>query len=393
MDNQLLKVIKKYRDGKASKEEIDFLHLYYAGFENEPGILDNKSESEKLTLKSEMEAQIMDRILSGNKNKNGKIVPLPSSSKGWYKVAAAASVILLVASFAFYFLKPIPEKQIAQKATKKNPLISDIAPGGNKAVLTLSDGSTIILDSAQNGTLSSQGNIKIIKLNDGQLAYNQSGADNKGEVLYNTISTPKGGQYQLILSDGSKVWLNAASSLRFPATFTGSERKVELTGEGYFEVSKNKTMPFRVVANKATVEVLGTHFNIDAYEDDQNTRTTLLEGSVKVSKGNSQVLIVPGEQASVEKGLDKIAIKKNVDVDNVVAWKKGFFSFQNAGIKMIMQEISRWYNVEVVYHGDVPDITFSGEIGRNLSLNQVLSSLKEMNIDYKIEGSKLIITP
>lgn len=310
-------------------------------------------------------------------------------------MAAASVIVILIAAGGYFYFNKAGKKEIVAVEKNNSPLKTDVAPGNNKAFLTLSDGSTINLDSAQNGNLTQQGNSKIIKLKDGQVAYQSAHDAEPATVQYNTVATPRGGQFQLVLSDGSKVWLNAASSIRFPATFTGNDRNVEITGEVYFEVAHNANMPFNVKANDVNIKVLGTHFNVDAYNDENSVKTTLLQGSVKVSKGNANKLIVPGEQAVVDKSLfeaNAILIKKDVDVEEVVAWKNGLFSFQNAGIKKIMQELSRWYDVDVVYEGAIPDITFSGEIGRNLSLTQVLSALSEMNIHYKIEKNKLIIT-
>jgi transmembrane sensor len=312
-----------------------------------------------------------------------KVIPLYRS---WW---AAAAVLLLLASGSHFFLNREHSKSEVA-VIKKNVLKNDIAPGGNKAILTLANDSTIILDSAQNGTLSHQGNIKIIKLNDGQLAYDKTGVPNS-EVLYNTVSTPKGGQYQLTLSDGSKVWLNAESSLRFPAAFSGRERKVELTGEGYFEVAKNKEKPFIVTANNTNVEVLGTHFNINAYSDENFIKTTLLEGSVKVSKGNASSLIVPGEQASVSKLSDVINVKNDVNVDGVVAWKNGKFYFDNVDIKTIMNQIARWYDVDVEYKGNISKI-FGGTISRNVSASNVFKILEATGgVHFTIEGRKVIV--
>jgi ferric-dicitrate binding protein FerR (iron transport regulator) len=211
--------------------------------------------------------------------------------------------------------------------------------------------------------------------------------------LYNTISTPKGGQYQVTLSDGSKVWLNAASSLRFPATFSGKERKVELTGEGYFEVAHNKKMPFHVTVNDLDVEVLGTHFNINAYADESAIKTTLLEGSVKVVKGNETKIIEPGEQASVTTSEDEINVKQQVDLEQVVAWKNGIFQFERADIESVMRQISRWYDIDVDYHGRVSE-HFGGTISRDVNISDVLKMLEMTGgVNFKIDGKKVIVMP
>jgi ferric-dicitrate binding protein FerR (iron transport regulator) len=305
---------------------------------------------------------------------------------------AAASILLLLASGSYFFFGNHQAKKEVAVVNKHVP-VNDVAPGGNKAVLTLADGSVIILDSAQNGTLSKQGNIKIIKLDDGQLAYDKSGLSANSQVLYNTISTPKGGQYQVTLSDGSKVWLNAASSLRFPATFSGKERKVELTGEGYFEVAHNKKMPFHVTVNDLDVEVLGTHFNINAYADESAIKTTLLEGSVKVVKGNETKIIEPGEQASVTTSEDEINVKQQVDLEQVVAWKNEIFQFERADIESVMRQISRWYDIDVDYHGRVSE-HFGGTISRDVNISDVLKMLEMTGgVNFKIDGKKVIVMP
>lgn len=310
-------------------------------------------------------------------------------------MAAASVVVLLIAAAGYFYASKSGKKDLAHLEKNDVPMKMDKAPGSNRAFLTLADGSTINLDSAQKGNLTQQGNSKISKLKEGQLTYESTADGQTASVAYNTVATPRGGQFQLVLSDGSKVWLNAASSIRFPATFSGNSRNVEITGEAYFEVAHNANSPFTVTANNVAIKVLGTHFNVDAYNDENTIKTTLLQGSVKVSKGASNKLIVPGEQAVVNKSISDasaIVIKKEVDLDEVIAWKNGLFAFQNAGIKEIMQDLARWYDVEVVYEGTIPDITFSGELGRNLSLAQVLSALSEMNIHYKIEKNKLIVT-
>ena len=265
----------------------------------------------------------------------------------------------------------------------------DVAPGGNRAVLTLANGSQIILDSAANGNLAQQGNTKIVKLDSGQLAYNSLN-ERSDDVLYNTISTPRGGQYQIVLADGSKVWLNAASSLKFPTAFTGKERKVELTGEGYFEVAKNARMPFRVAVTGMTVEVLGTHFNINAYIDESTIKTTLLEGSVKVAKSDRQLVIKPGQQAELTPNAEFI-IHNSIDVDEVMAWKNGLFNFNKADIKEIMRQAARWYDVDVVYEGNISGEKYIGKVARNTNLSEMMKILELNGVKYRIDGRKITV--
>jgi transmembrane sensor len=326
------------------------------------------------------------------------------------KWGAVASVLLLF-SIGGYFLfnsKNNPPVEIAKTGDKPMLPANDVAAGGNKAVLTLSDGSTINLDSAKNGTLTRQGNIKIIKGEDGQLIYYVD-QENSTMAGYNTISTPRGGRYEVVLSDGTKVWLNAASSLKFPASFNGKIRDVVLTGEGYFEVAPlirkggQGKVPFIVsVASPLgdgrgmTVEVLGTHFNVNAYDDENSIATTLLEGSVRIEKEGSlnskpqKVLLAPGEQADLtrEGGLK---INRQANIEEVVAWKDNNFEFNNTPVPVIMRQISRWYDVELDYKDALPARRFTGKISRNVNLNQLIDMLKYTGINMKVENKKITI--
>jgi transmembrane sensor len=312
----------------------------------------------------------------------------PYSTFSWLRLGAAAILFAAIGVAAYRWLnKPPQTDNRATAATRPTPAKKNITAGGNKAVLTLGNGTQVILDEAKNGNVASQGNITIIKI-DGKLAYEKKGAAN--EVMYNTITTPRGGQYQLELADGSKVWLNASSSLRFPTAFPGQERMVELTGEGYFEVAKNTAQPFSVKVNNMQVEVLGTHFNIMAYADERAVNTTLLEGSVKIKTGNTTSLLKPGQQARLQQNNIKIA--DDVDVDEVVAWKNGYFQFErNAGIEQVMRQIARWYDVEITYEDNIPKRSFGGKISRDLDLQETLKVLELSKIHCTINGRKLIV--
>ena len=313
------------------------------------------------------------------------------------KWAAVACVLLLLSVggyFSFYSKNnhPVEVVKTGNSAVKRN---NDIVPGGNKAILTLADGSSIALDSFKNGTLARQGNIQIIKGENGELLYL---VDQQNSTLagYNTVSTPRGGKYEIVLSDGSKVWLNAASSLTFPASFKGKARDVTLTGEGYFEISKNKSMPFNVTVNDMRVEVLGTHFNVNAYNDENSISTTLLEGSVKVMKavsgnsGSPAILLKPGEQANLtEEG--NLKINSHPNIEEIVAWKDNNFEFNNAAIPVIMRQVARWYDVEVDYKGAIPERRFTGKISRNVNLNQLIDMLQYTGVNIKVENKKIII--
>lgn len=316
------------------------------------------------------------------------VIPETRSSFRWGRLAAAV-IFFISATGIFFGLKPAqPKPEIAQ--VKKNPFTKKdvIVAGGNKAVLTLADGSNIVLDSTHNGTLTKQGNTKVVQVNMATLAYH-SDTESSQQVVYNTLATPSGGQYQLILPDGSKVWLNAASSIHFPTVFKGNERHVTVTGEAYFEVAKNAAMPFTISVKDMEVKVLGTHFDIMAYDDESTMNTTLLEGSVKVSQGNLVRMLVPGQQSNIDKtGSIKVT---DAAVEEVMAWKNGWFQFNAHDIKTVMRQISRWYNVEVVYEGKIPAGHFTGLVSRNNDISQVLKIMQSAGVRFKIEGRKLIV--
>lgn len=308
----------------------------------------------------------------------------------WLNYAAAASVLILISIGSILFFKD----RAAQTDVNNQLSQKSFAPGGNKATLTLNNGKTIILGGAKNGKLASQGGVIINKAYDGEIDYNAS--KNKEtrvaeQLAYNTIRTPKGGQYQVILADGTHVWLNSVSSIKFPATFEGKERNVEITGEVYFEVAKNKAKPFFVKASDQVVEVLGTHFNINSYSDEPAVKTTLLEGSVKISRLNSQssALLKPGQEA-----VNKISgpiIVQDADMQQAIAWKNGFFQINDASIETIMRQAARWYDVKIVYEGKIPERKFSGRIRRDVNASQFLEMLTYFNVHFRIDGDTIIV--
>ena len=307
----------------------------------------------------------------------------------WTRLVAAASILILITTGAYFWFSNNLKKEIIKTEIASKQVKNDIAPGTNKAVLTLGDGSTLILDDAHKGIIADQSNTKVVKLNDGQLAYNAV-KSKPTQILYNTITTPRGGQYKLVLPDGSKVLLNAASSIHFPVAFIGKERKVDITGEVYFEVTKNKSLPFKVSVNNMNIEVLGTHFNVMAYDNESLIKTTLLEGAVKVSKGNTQAMLSPGEQAQLDTQ-GKIKVDKSVNINEAVAWMNGWFVFNATDIEDIMRQISRWYDVDVVYDGSISKETFTGMVNRNSNVSQVLKIMEQAGIKFKIEGRKIIV--
>jgi transmembrane sensor len=298
----------------------------------------------------------------------------------------------LLAGVGLYFIlssKPAPNNHSVAKVQPLTP--EEILPGKNGAVLTLVDGSKMVLDSLGNGLITTQNGTKVSLVN-GHLVYD---AANAADVTaFNTMSTPKGRQFNLVLPDGSKVWLNAASSIRYPIVFTGKERKVEITGEAYFEVARNTSMPFRVKTNNETeIEVLGTHFNINSYENETSINTTLLEGSVRVKNNQGTIVLKPGQQAQSVKE-EKIKLLQQVDVDKVMAWKNGYFNFQDANLQEVMRQLERWYDIEVVYEKNVPELEFFGKMGKDLSLAAVLRGLEKSNVHFRLEdGRKLVVLP
>lgn len=303
---------------------------------------------------------------------------------GW----AAASILVLLATGAYFWLQ-----QPGKPGTADTGSVRDIPPGKQGAILTLADGRTIALDSLRNGLVAAQGGVSV-KLQDGKLVYDKHAgtAPAAGNVLYNIMATPKGRQYQLVLPDGTQVWLNAASSLRYPAVFEGTERTVEVTGEAYFEVAPNPKMPFRVKIGEGTViEVLGTNFNVNAYSDEPGIHTTLLEGSVKISTQNRSQLLQPGQQVQIDKRDGVFTLIKEADVAQAIAWKEGIFSFTDASLETVMRQLARWYNVEVKYEGAIPQREFNGEINRGLTLAQVLKGLAKTKINYTIVNDNTIL--
>lgn len=305
---------------------------------------------------------------------------------GWSSVAAAAVVVLIVGTWLF-------QRQDSSYSadSKQNSVLIDLPPGREAAILTLADGSLVDLDSTQNGDVTVQGKTVISKQG-GQVAYISAGEKKKIPVLYNTIATSRGNHYKVVLSDSTRVWLNSASSLHYPAAFSGDVRLVELTGEAYFEVAKNASIPFRVKVNGIEVEVLGTHFNINAYADEGVIETTLLEGSVKVKNDDASALIKPGEQAVIRNQKTQIDVSE-ADIDQVMAWQKGFFEFDNTELTAIMRQISRWYDVDIRYQSQPDDRKFGGRISRKLNLKDILTLLEVNGVQFALEGKTLIVTP
>jgi len=300
--------------------------------------------------------------------------------KTWFS-AAAAIIIILSTGVYFWYRGSSHHPGIATRQAQSIP------PGRQGAILTLADGRQLTLDSLPNGVVAEQNGSRAAVV-DGRLAY-QSVTPAATTTTYNTITTPRGRQYQLTLPDGTKVWLNAASRITFPTAFGGAWRKVEISGEAYFEVARDAGRPFKASAGDADIEVLGTSFNINAYDDERAVKATLLDGSVKVSGARSGVLLKPGQQAVIN---DQLQVKSDINIEQVLAWKNGLFYFNSTDIATVMQQLSRWYDIEVRYEGKVPDIKVSGKMDKGLNLNEILEFLTKMEVKYRLLGRTVVIT-
>ncbi len=381
-------ILDKYQDGTASSAEKALIEEYYRRLEK-AGTTE-LSEEEEAALKDAMYKQIAAKVSSA------KATIIPIKRKNYSLVAAAAVLVTLVGAGSYFWLLKKPATPPTQDGVvKAKP--QDLPPGRDAATLTLADGQTIILDSA-NGTISKQGAATVIN-NNGRVSYANTGNETRPAVVYNKVSTARGNQYQLVLADGSKVWLNSASSLRFPTSFTGDRREVELDGEGYFEIAKNAAKPFHVKTSTQDIEVLGTHFNVNAYSDEEAIKTTLLEGKVKVrqwSKINGQLatgngtFLQPGEQA-VLIGTSPFRIEHSPDLDQVMAWKNGWFEFDDTDIKTIMRQVSRWYDVDIKYETKTDNEKYGGRISRNLNLSNILKMLENYGLHFRLERKTLTV--
>ncbi|SKA37644.1 FecR protein [Chitinophaga eiseniae] len=298
-----------------------------------------------------------------------------------YRWAAAAAAVVVLAA-AGWWLFP------GKSGTVPPAPVADIAPARHAATLTLADGTVIPLDDTNDGTLAQQGATAITKSDNHVLSYSQQGGQ-PTSIQYNTLNIPRGGQFQLVLSDGTKVWLNAASSIRYPIAFAGNARKVEVTGEAYFEIAPHAQQPFEVSVQGSTIQVLGTSFNLRAYEAD-DVSTTLLTGRVRVANKDGRVVLQPGQQATIT-APDKTISVKAADADAAIAWKNGYFSFHNADLHTVMQELSRWYDIRIEYQGNIPDIRFEGEMQRNLKLASILKQLEQKEIHFRLKGEVLTV--
>ena len=305
---------------------------------------------------------------------------------------AAAACLVAIAATAIYIVNRVSNKKDISITSTNHTKNNDVQPGTEKAVLTLADGTKITIDNTANGAITQQGNTVVMK-EDGLLAYNVDQNRPQTEILYNILTTARGEEFKsLVLADGTKVWLNSVSSIRFPAAFIGKERNVEITGEAYFEVAHDAARPFTVLVNGMEIQVLGTHFNVNAYADEGTITTTLLEGKVKVSKNSGAVLLKPGQQAQLT-NQDQLKLVENADIDAAVAWKNGMFSFNASNITTVMQQITRWYDVDVVYAGNIKE-TFFLKVNRNTNVSNVFKILETTGgVHFEIDGKKITVKP
>jgi len=381
MPDQKLKefqrLVDKYLNGNATPEEQEALDRYFLLFKDEPentGLLD---KDQLIALEKRMESELFNRVSRPTKVK-----------RLWPRIAAAASILLFL-SIGGYFLfhKPI-KNQVA--TLKPGVFKNDVDPGSNNAILTLANGKQIVLKNAKKGLLANQGSTQIQKTADGALKYNAGNAEtSNAEVTYNTVTTKRANKVDLTLPDGTIAYLDAVSSIHFPTTFNGNSREVSITGQVYFEVAHDKLKPFRVTAKGQTVEVLGTHFNINAYDDEAIIKTTLLEGSVKIIINGQSALLQPGEQAQIGT-TNKINII-HPDLDEVMAWKNGLFKFNNTDLQTTMRQLIRWYDVDVVYQGSDKHYHFGGYIPRDSKLSEALRILQLSGVKFSIDGKKIIV--
>ncbi|QKJ28567.1 FecR domain-containing protein [Mucilaginibacter mali] len=403
-NHQLKEIFSRYLENRCTAGEVETL-IGYFNTDNEAYLrllIEQELESPEpdlndehlYTLTAEAFENIRQQIGKNNKPAEIRHINIPNHKKQrlWPRIAVAASLLLILSVTAYFITHQQQPNSKPNLVAKRLPQ-HDIAPGGNKAVLILANGQQINLTNAKNGRLAKEANMLINKTADGKVVY-QSDKQNKAatELAYNTLKTPRGGKYDLTLADGTRVWLNAASSITYPSAFNGPDRQVEITGEAYFEVVHNAAKPFRVKVAGQTIEDLGTHFNINAYADEPAIKTTLLEGSIRVSNSTGNLVLKPGQQAVI-KADQNITIDAGADMEEAIAWHQGLFKFNEASTEMVMRQLSRWYDVDVSYEGKIPPRQFSGKIYRNASALKVSDILSYKQIHFRLEGRKIIVMP
>ncbi|WP_343303438.1 FecR domain-containing protein [Chitinophaga niabensis] len=383
---RLSDLLTRYYKGNMAEADAEELSFYLKDDRNNDAIRQILTGLSAEVAPADVDMADMQRLIRNVKEVSGDRANIKRLS--FTRIAAAVLLMLGIGGYFMFSGIPSAERQVQVKRYK-----NDVLPGGNKAMLTLGDGSTISLEDAQQGSLAQQGGSQVIKSADGELAYNKNGLQGE-EIQYNTLTTPLGGQYRITLPDGTSVWLNAGSSLRYPTAFSGKERKVELKGEGYFDVAKNAAMPFYVTLNNGVeVKVLGTQFNVNAYSDEKNIATTLVEGAVLIKNNEIANVLQPGQQSLAGQNNNSLKLVKNADIAAVTAWKEGVFKFNDADIETVMKQLSRWYDIEIVYEGSPVKEYFNGTIPRNVPVSKVLELLELTGlVHFKIEGKRIIVT-
>lgn len=394
--NEAILWTEKLASGYYNQEELD-LFLDYLKTAEQPDIdavlsAYHKYLGDQPSHELQVRAGFMDQLK--------KLQPGPATAPSsntfiiprWLKLSAAAVLLICLSAGLYWFISQPEQNKLPVAVSAKDSTYT--SPDHNKAMLTLADGTVIPLDAVQQSDIPDQQGTKIIKIDSALLSYqnNTGNSVSNQPLVFNTVTVPTGGQYQLILADGSHVWLNSASSLKFPTAFTSNERRVELQGEGYFEIAKNAAKPFIVATGNSQVQVLGTHFNVMAYTDEEAIKTTLLEGSVKLTNDNHQTLIRPGQQAVLLPGNNAKFAVNTANIDEVIAWKEGRFRFDEMNIKPIMRQIARWYDVEISYEGDLSGITLSGSVPRKENVNQLLRALEMSNrVKFEMTGNRIVV--
>lgn len=381
-ESRLTYLFEQYESDQASDEELDELFAIITNEANNTALLSYLEHSIRETTPDQLpDIEKWRPVIA-------KIIASQTSRRinRWWRYAAAA-VITIAVGFVVHYVS-IPKKEEAPVVSKQTAPVHDVAaPASANAFVTLADGTTIVLDSVSNGAFAKQGSAQLVKLADGAIAYQGAG----GKVVYNTLHNPRGSKVvNLVLADGSTVWLNAASSVTYPTGFTGDRRAVQITGEAYFEVAKSK-IPFIVRKGDMQIQVLGTHFNVNAYDNENNIKVTLLEGSVQVDAGNTNkpVKLRPGQQAEVYTNTMRLVDK--IDTSRIMAWKNGYFDFTNTDLPNMMRQLERWYDITVAYQGQIPHIIFKGQMDRGVRLTDVIRFLNAFGVNARLEGRTLIV--
>ncbi|MBB6270273.1 ferric-dicitrate binding protein FerR (iron transport regulator) [Pedobacter cryoconitis] len=378
---QFRALLARYNNNTATDQERAWVEQWYEKLHGADLI------PEETNLKNQLYSRVKEQISIDQ--------PAPvqvSKFRKLYPWIAAAAILCVLFNIGLLYFNKATGSNTPQSAEMVHAAANHtIAPGSNKAILTLADGSKISLSDAGKGKLADQAGVVVTKAANGGLIYKITG-DSHTAAKYNTISTPRGGQYQLLLADGTKIWLNANSSLTFPTAFPGDSRRVSLQGEAYFEVAKDKSKAFFVKTGQTEIRVLGTHFNIMAYEDENYQHTTLLEGSVEISKGIEKSLLKPGQQARTAASSSLIRIRDIENPEGVIAWKNGYFQFEKSDLHSLMRQISRWYATDVLYQGEIPRKEYSGKIPRTVNVKTLIEMLSYSGIHCRVENNKIIVS-